>query len=54
MKIFKLDTETPFAKDSLCLTIGNFDGFHNGHQEILKTLKKISIDKKIIICSYEF
>ena len=48
MKIFKLDTETPFAKDSLCLTIGNFDGFHFGHQEILKILKKTSIKKKLL------
>ena len=54
MKIFKLDTETPFAKDGLCLTIGNFDGFHNGHQEILKTLKKISIDKKLLSAVMSF
>ena len=54
MKIFKLDTETPFTKDSLCLTIGNFDGFHNGHQEILKTLKKISIDKKLFSAVMSF
>ena len=54
MKIFKLDTETPFTKDSLCLTIGNFDGFHNGHQEILKTLKKISIDKKLLSAVMSF
>tara|TARA_B100000123_G_scaffold242950_1_gene197492 strand:- start:311 stop:1240 length:930 start_codon:yes stop_codon:yes gene_type:complete len=54
VKIFKLDTETPFTKDSLCLTIGNFDGFHNGHQEILKTLKKISIDKKLLSAVMSF
>ena len=54
MKIFRLDTETPFTKDSLCLTIGNFDGFHNGHQEILKTLKKISIDKKLLSAVMSF
>ncbi len=54
MKIFKLDTETPFTKDSLCLTIGNFDGFHNGHQEILKTLKKTSIDKKLLSAVMSF
>ena len=54
MKIFKLDTETPFTNDSLCLTIGNFDGFHNGHQEILKTLKKISIDKKLLSAVMSF
>ena len=48
MKIFKLDTETPFTKDSLCLTIGNFDGFHNGHQEILKILKKTAIEKRLL------
>ena len=45
MEISKLDTETHFTKDGLCLTIGNFDGFHNGHQEILKTLKKHQLKK---------
>ena len=54
MKIFKLDTETPFAKDSLCLTIGNFDGFHNGHLEILKILKKTSIRKKLLSAVMSF
>ena len=54
MEIFKLDTETHFTKDGLCLTIGNFDGFHNGHQEILKTLKKISIDKKLLSAVMSF
>ena len=48
MEIFKLDTETHFTKDGLCLTIGNFDGFHNGHQEILKILKKTSTKKKLL------
>ena len=47
MKIFKLDTSTSFKEQDICLAIGNFDGFHKGHQEILKILKKISIEKKL-------
>ncbi len=54
MEIFKLDTETHFTKDGLCLTIGNFDGFHNGHQEILKILKKTSIKKKLLSAVMSF
>ena len=44
MKIYKLDTETDFEKLDLCLAIGNFDGIHKGHQEIIN---KIVIDDNI-------
>ena len=47
MKIIKLDINTSFKEQNICLAIGNFDGFHKGHQEILKILKKISIEKKL-------
>ena len=47
MKIFKLNTETSFEETNMCLAIGNFDGFHKGHQEIIKILKKISKEKNL-------
>jgi len=34
-------------KDS-AVAIGNFDGFHLGHQELIKTLKRIALEKKLI------
>ena len=30
-----------------CVTIGTFDGLHKGHQEVLKQLKKIALEKKL-------
>ncbi len=42
MKHFKLDTESYFDEKKLCLAIGNFDGFHQGHQAILRKVKDIS------------
>ncbi len=46
MKYFKLDTQSQFEEKNLCLAIGNFDGFHKGHIEILNSLKKIAYEKK--------
>ncbi|GDX36549.1 riboflavin biosynthesis protein [Alphaproteobacteria bacterium] len=31
----------------ICLTIGNFDGVHFGHQQIINNLKKIALKKKL-------
>ncbi len=42
MKIYTLDTKTDFAKLDLCLAIGNFDGLHKGHQEIINKIKEIA------------
>ncbi len=42
MKIYKLDTESDFEKLDLCLAIGNFDGIHKGHQEIINKIKEIA------------
>ena len=39
---FNLKKLTP----DLCLTIGNFDGIHLGHQSIIARLKEISQQKK--------
>ncbi len=47
MKIFKLNTESSFFEKNLCLAIGNFDGFHKGHQAILKLLKNLSNKKNL-------
>ena len=46
MKYFELDTQSHFEEKNLCLAIGNFDGFHKGHIEILNSLKKIANKKK--------
>ena len=46
MKYFELDTQSYFEEENLCLAIGNFDGFHKGHIEILNSLKKIANEKK--------
>ncbi len=54
MKIFKLNTETPFDESNICLAIGNFDGFHKGHQEIIKKLKQISKEKNLISAIMSF
>ena len=45
MKYFELDTQSYFEEKNLCLAIGNFDGFHQGHIAILNSLKKISNEK---------
>ena len=47
MKIFKLNTDTPFNENNICLAIGNFDGFHKGHQKIISILKKVSEEKNL-------
>ena len=47
MKHFKLDTLSKFEEKKLCLAIGNFDGFHKGHQAILRQVKDISLKKNL-------
>ena len=47
MKIFKLNTDTTFNENNICLAIGNFDGFHKGHQKIISILKKVSKEKNL-------
>ena len=42
MKVYTLDTKRDFAKLDLCLAIGNFDGLHKGHQEIINKIKEIA------------
>ena len=38
MKFYKLNIESDFEKLDLCLAIGNFDGIHKGHQEIINKI----------------
>jgi len=47
VKIFKLNTDTTFNENNICLAIGNFDGFHKGHQKIISILKKVSKEKNL-------
>ncbi len=44
MKIFNLKTSSQFKEKNLNLTIGNFDGIHLGHKNVIETL--INISKK--------
>ncbi len=54
MKYYKLDTQSQFTQNNLCLAIGNFDGFHKGHIKILDILKKISKEKKLLSAILSF
>ena len=49
MKIYKLDTASDFEKLNLCLAIGNFDGIHKGHQEIINKIKEIASNNNLLI-----
>ena len=48
MKIYKLDTVSDFEKLNLCLAIGNFDGIHKGHQEIINKIKEIASNNNLL------
>ena len=48
MKIYKLDTASDFEKLNLCLAIGNFDGIHKGHQEIINKIKEIASNNNLL------
>ena len=47
MKIYNINTLTDFNQKNLCLTIGNFDGIHKGHQFVIKKIIKHSRDFKM-------
>ena len=47
MKIIRNLNKLPHALPPLALTIGNFDGVHLGHQQILSEVKKIAKEKKL-------
>ena len=54
MKIYKLDTESAFENSDLCLAIGNFDGLHRGHQEIINKIKDISLNNNLLASIMSF
>lgn len=55
MKIIETIPELKEISEGCVLTIGNFDGVHLGHQEILNTAKKIASEKKsrLIVMTFE-
>ena len=38
--------------NNITLIIGNFDGVHLGHQELIKTAKRISTNEKIVLLTF--
>ena len=38
MKVYNLNTKSNFNQQNLCITIGNFDGLHIGHQSVIHRL----------------
>ena len=38
MKVYNLNTLSSFEEKNLCLTIGNFDGVHKGHQFVINEI----------------
>lgn len=44
---FPCQQSLDFVNSNLCLAIGNFDGIHLGHQQIINRLKKISFEKNL-------
>ena len=52
MKYINSNFEEINIDENLCLTIGNFDGIHKGHREIIKNLiqkTKLSKSKSAIL-----
>ncbi len=40
MKVYNLNTKSNFNQKNLCITIGNFDGLHIGHQSVIHRLNQ--------------
>jgi len=55
MKIIKTTSDIEKIKPGCVLTIGNFDGVHIGHQEILTAAKQIAAQRKteLIVLTFE-
>ena len=43
MEHFKLNLESDFKFDNIVVALGNFDGFHIGHQSLISELNNITI-----------
>jgi riboflavin kinase/FMN adenylyltransferase len=55
MKILQRLSEFRQVKEGCVLTIGNFDGVHVGHQEILRTARRIAGDRgvEMVVMTFE-
>ena len=55
MRILKQLSESGQVKEGCVLTIGNFDGVHVGHQEILRTARKIAGERngEMVVMTFE-
>jgi len=47
VKIYSLNTKSDFNQQNLCITIGNFDGVHIGHQSVINKLIAESENAKL-------
>jgi len=47
VKIYNLNTKSDFNQQNLCITIGNFDGVHSGHQSVINKLIEESEKSKL-------
>ena len=47
MKIYNLNTKTNIDQKNFCLTVGNFDGIHRGHQYVIKEVLKVADENKL-------
>ena len=58
MKIYNLNINTHFNEENLNLTIGNFDGIHNGHQyvidQLVKTSKTLHYKSCLLKCHHKY
>ena len=53
MKIIWIDSvDFPKIDDEICLTIGNFDGLHLGHQQLIRETKKYKPLKSAVLTFY--
>jgi len=48
VKVYNLNTKTEFEENNLCLTIGNFDGLHKGHQFVIDEVISNSKDSNFL------
>ena len=45
MEHFKLNLESNFKFDDIVIALGNFDGFHKGHQKLISELNNVKLKK---------